>query len=76
MTLDQFHPTSTLLTTNQQPTNGDKMSLPNIWYLRRVADTATRACYICYKPSSSVLITPDNKVCMSMAWTPPKRDHK
>jgi hypothetical protein len=38
------------------------MSLPNIWHLRRVADTAARACYICYKPSSSVLITPDNKV--------------
>ncbi|RJE20110.1 hypothetical protein PHISCL_07562 [Aspergillus sclerotialis] len=37
------------------------MSLPNTWYLRRVADTAARACYICYKPSSSVLITPDNK---------------
>ncbi|PLB54425.1 DUF1742-domain-containing protein [Aspergillus steynii IBT 23096] len=37
------------------------MSLQNIWHLRRVADTAARACYICYKPSSSVLITPDNK---------------
>ncbi|KAH8428754.1 AAA-ATPase Vps4-associated 1 family protein [Aspergillus melleus] len=37
------------------------MSLPNIYHLRRVADTAARACTICYKPSSSVLITPDNK---------------
>ncbi|KAK1139029.1 hypothetical protein N8T08_001333 [Aspergillus melleus] len=37
------------------------MSLPNIYHLRRVADTAARACSICYKPSSSVLITPDNK---------------
>ncbi|KAI9042541.1 AAA-ATPase Vps4-associated 1 family protein [Aspergillus affinis] len=37
------------------------MSLPNIWHLRRVADTAARACSICHKPSSSVLITPDNK---------------
>ncbi|KAL4889015.1 VPS4-associated protein 1 [Aspergillus ambiguus] len=37
------------------------MSLPNIWHLRRVADTAGKACYICYKPSTSVLITPDNK---------------
>lgn len=37
------------------------MSLQNVWHLRRVADTAARACYICHKPSSSVLITPDNK---------------
>ncbi|XRM47359.1 hypothetical protein ABZX51_010340 [Aspergillus tubingensis] len=37
------------------------MSLQNIWHLRRVADTAAKACYICYKPSSSVLITPDNR---------------
>ncbi|KAL4921226.1 VPS4-associated protein 1 [Aspergillus aurantiobrunneus] len=36
-------------------------ALPNIWYLRRVADTAARACLICHKPSSSVLITPNNK---------------
>ncbi|KAI9696977.1 MAG: hypothetical protein M1836_004938 [Candelina mexicana] len=37
------------------------MSIPNIWHLRRVAETASKACYICYKPSSSVLITPDSK---------------
>ncbi|KAL2002368.1 hypothetical protein VTN02DRAFT_75 [Thermoascus thermophilus] len=37
------------------------MSLPNVWHLRRVADTAAKACYVCYKPSSSVLITPDNR---------------
>ncbi|GKZ85238.1 hypothetical protein AnigIFM56816_011004 [Aspergillus niger] len=37
------------------------MSIQNIWHLRRVADTAAKACYICYKPSSSVLITPDNR---------------
>ncbi|KAL4785743.1 VPS4-associated protein 1 [Aspergillus varians] len=36
-------------------------ALPNIWHLRRVADTAARACLICHKPSSSVLITPNNK---------------
>ncbi|KAL4809042.1 VPS4-associated protein 1 [Aspergillus unguis] len=36
-------------------------TLPNIWHLRRVADTAARACLICHKPSSSVLITPNNK---------------
>lgn len=38
------------------------MSLPNVWHLRRVADTAAKACFVCYKPSASVLITPDNKV--------------
>jgi hypothetical protein len=38
------------------------MSLTNVWHLRRVADTAAKACFICYKPSTSVLITPDNKV--------------
>ncbi|EEH18485.2 hypothetical protein PABG_07546 [Paracoccidioides brasiliensis Pb03] len=37
------------------------MSLPNIWHHRKVAETAARSCEICYKPSSSVLITPDNK---------------
>ncbi|PWY86202.1 DUF1742-domain-containing protein [Aspergillus heteromorphus CBS 117.55] len=37
------------------------ITLQNIWHLRRVADTASKACYICYKPSSSVLITPDNR---------------
>ena len=34
----------------------------NIYHLRRVADTAAKACYVCHKPSSSVMITPDNKV--------------
>ncbi|KAI9688533.1 MAG: hypothetical protein M1822_001482 [Bathelium mastoideum] len=37
------------------------MSLPNVWHHRRVADSGAKACYICYKPSTSVLITPDNK---------------
>ncbi|KAL4878558.1 VPS4-associated protein 1 [Aspergillus karnatakaensis] len=36
-------------------------SLPNIWHLRRVADTAAKSCLICHKPSTSVLITPNNK---------------
>ncbi|KAL2833390.1 VPS4-associated protein 1 [Aspergillus cavernicola] len=36
-------------------------SLPNTWHLRRVADTSARSCLICHKPSSSVLITPNNK---------------
>ncbi|KAE8353918.1 VPS4-associated protein 1 [Aspergillus coremiiformis] len=33
----------------------------NNYHLRRVADTAVKSCYVCHKPSSSVLITPDNK---------------
>ncbi|KAF2490917.1 DUF1742-domain-containing protein [Lophium mytilinum] len=37
------------------------MSLPNIWHHRRVAESSAKACWICYKPTSSVLITPDNK---------------
>lgn len=35
--------------------------MENIWHHRKVAETAQRACMICFKPSSSVLITPDNK---------------
>ncbi|KAK3216259.1 hypothetical protein GRF29_8g2753962 [Pseudopithomyces chartarum] len=37
------------------------MSLKNIWHHRKVADGSAKACWICYKPSTSVLITPDNK---------------
>lgn len=36
---------------------------PNIYTHRKVAETAAKSCDICYKPSSSVLITPDKKVC-------------
>ncbi|KAH7040182.1 VPS4-associated protein 1 [Microdochium trichocladiopsis] len=34
------------------------MSFPNIWHHRKVADTASRGCEICYKPTTSVLATP------------------
>lgn len=37
-------------------------SFPNIYTHRKVADTASKACEICYKPSTSVLVTPENKV--------------
>ncbi|MCJ1412546.1 hypothetical protein MMC19_006641 [Ptychographa xylographoides] len=37
------------------------MSLSNVWHLRTVAEASSKPCYICYKPSTSVLITPDNK---------------
>jgi phage-related minor tail protein len=36
--------------------------MENTWHLRRVADNASKACWICYKPTTSVLITPNNKV--------------
>jgi hypothetical protein len=39
-----------------------KMSLKNTWHHRKVADSASKSCWICFKPSTSVLITPDNKV--------------
>ncbi|KAF2799036.1 DUF1742-domain-containing protein [Melanomma pulvis-pyrius CBS 109.77] len=37
------------------------MSLQNVWHHRRVADGSAKACWICFKPSTSVMITPDNK---------------
>ncbi|KAM0803223.1 VPS4-associated protein 1 [Usnea florida] len=37
------------------------MSLVNVWHLRRVAEASAKPCDICYKPTTSVLITPDNK---------------
>ncbi|KAF1975915.1 DUF1742-domain-containing protein [Bimuria novae-zelandiae CBS 107.79] len=37
------------------------MSLKNLWHHRKVADGSAKACWVCYKPSTSVLITPDNK---------------
>ncbi|KAJ9500279.1 hypothetical protein H2202_004074 [Exophiala xenobiotica] len=38
------------------------LPFPNIYHLRTVAEASSKACYICYKPSVKVLITPDNKV--------------
>lgn len=32
----------------------------NLYHRRLVADSSAKACWICYKPSSTVLITPDN----------------
>ena len=44
------------------------MSFPNIWHHRKVADTSSKACDICFKPTTSVLITPEKQdffyVCM------------
>ncbi|RMZ92297.1 hypothetical protein DV736_g484, partial [Chaetothyriales sp. CBS 134916] len=37
------------------------MPLPNIWHLRSVAEASSKACYVCFKPTTAVLITPDNK---------------
>lgn len=38
------------------------MSFPNIYTHRKVADTASKPCDICFKPSTSVLVVPENKV--------------
>ncbi|ORX98536.1 VPS4-associated protein 1 [Clohesyomyces aquaticus] len=37
------------------------MSLQNVFHHRRVAEGSAKACWICNKPSTSVLVTPDNK---------------
>ncbi|CAG7991800.1 unnamed protein product [Penicillium salamii] len=42
------------------------MSLANVYHVRRVAETSAKACMICYKPSTTVMITPDNKVCCTI----------
>ncbi|TVY83124.1 UPF0589 protein [Lachnellula suecica] len=36
-------------------------SFPNVYTHRKVADTASKPCEICYKPSASVLVSPENK---------------
>ncbi|CAG7564727.1 unnamed protein product [Fusarium equiseti] len=36
-------------------------TFPNLYTHRKVADSAAKACDICYKSSTSVLITPDKK---------------
>ncbi|KAI0136758.1 VPS4-associated protein 1 [Xylariales sp. AK1849] len=37
------------------------MSIPNIWHHRKVADSAAKSCDVCFKPSTSVLITPEKQ---------------
>ncbi|KAK8038996.1 hypothetical protein PG993_007407 [Apiospora rasikravindrae] len=37
------------------------MSLPNVWHHRKVADSSAKGCDLCYKPSTSVLVTPDKQ---------------
>jgi hypothetical protein len=44
---------------------------PNIYTHRKVAESAAKACDTCYKPSTSVLITPDKKVCSFTLQIPP-----
>ncbi|TVY59214.1 UPF0589 protein [Lachnellula cervina] len=36
-------------------------SFPNVYTHRKVANTASKSCEICYKPSTSVLVTPESK---------------
>jgi len=42
------------------------MAFQNIYTHRKVADTSAKACEICYKPSTSVLVAPENKVIKSL----------
>jgi hypothetical protein len=44
-------------------------ALVNVWHLRKVAEASAKPCDICYKPTTSVLITPDNKVGMNPTST-------
>jgi hypothetical protein len=50
------------------------MAFPNLYAHRKVAETKAKSCDICYKLSSSVLITPDNKV-RSFHHPPPGASH-
>jgi len=47
-------------------------SFPNVYTHRKVAATASKPCEICYKPSTSVLVTPENKVSQTLStfYTP------
>ncbi|CZT10651.1 uncharacterized protein RAG0_15074 [Rhynchosporium agropyri] len=36
-------------------------SFANIYTHRKVADTASKACEICYRPSTSVMVAPENR---------------
>ncbi|KAL6714873.1 hypothetical protein ACLMJK_007133 [Lecanora helva] len=37
------------------------MALVNVWHHRKVAEASAKPCDICYKPTTSVFITPDNR---------------
>ncbi|KAK3988782.1 VPS4-associated protein 1 [Cladorrhinum sp. PSN332] len=59
------------------------MSFHNLYTHRKVAETSAKSCEICFKPSTSVLITDDNKdwfyVCLGhlkdKGFCTPKIDH-
>lgn len=36
----------------------------NIYHKRRVAESTSRACYVCCKPTPVVLVSNDGKVCV------------
>lgn len=38
------------------------MSFANIYTHRKVAETNAKGCEVCYRPTSSVLVAPENKV--------------
>lgn len=43
----------------------------NVYNLRKVAEASAKACDTCYKPTTSVLITPDKKVRIKVASISP-----
>ncbi|KAK0625051.1 AAA-ATPase Vps4-associated protein 1-domain-containing protein [Bombardia bombarda] len=50
-----------LRTRNQIQSQTEAMSFPNVYTHRKVAETSAKPCDICFRPSSSVLVTPENK---------------
>lgn len=45
-----------------QRRNAAMASFPNVYTHRKVAEAASKRCEICFKPSTSVLVTPDKQV--------------
>ena len=45
-----------------------KAPFENTYHHRKVAENATKPCNICFKPTSSVLITPNNKVQQTLPF--------
>ncbi|CAK7220155.1 hypothetical protein SBRCBS47491_004093 [Sporothrix bragantina] len=46
-------------------------SFPNVYTHRKVAEGSAKGCDVCYKPTTSVLITPENKVSRERTFCTP-----
>lgn len=60
--LQHQHPRDNRPTPETSEPKTTAMSFPNVYAHRKVAETSAKSCDICFKPSTSVLITTDNKV--------------